>query len=169
MGRGPAGICHGMAHSGRPGYAGPCVAHADSVNRGTGYAGPARSCVRPHGTRLTTGRAVVREGDVHGVSAGTCHGPSINLPLLIGTSLAAALVVVVVARHVRRRIRARHGSVGRYVSKKRFDLLYHGRRLNLIAPEGARSPPHTHRPGPRGLRGRVWERRDGRLPVLLPK
>ena len=56
----------------------------------------------------------------------------------LGIAVPLFFVCAYILRYLYRRLKARHGSPWHYISKKTFDLIYHGRRLNIIAPPGAR-------------------------------
>ena len=82
-------------------------------------------------------------------SPGMCHAPVLDLALIVGVALPAAALFACIVYYIYRRIQARHGSVWHYFAKKSFDIVYHGRRLNIIAPPGARSsetPPAKDTP-----------------------
>jgi hypothetical protein len=63
-------------------------------------------------------------------------GPDVGL--IAGVVVPGALVFFYIAYAFVRWIQRRHGSVGVYIKKKRFDFTYTGHKLNLLPPEGAR-------------------------------
>lgn len=66
-----------------------------------------------------------------------CSIPDSGLVLILGVSIPVGLAVLLLAYLFAKWIQRRHGSIAVYMKKKRFDVQFTGRRLNLVPPAGA--------------------------------
>ena len=72
-----------------------------------------------------------------GLTYRQCIPVGINLPLILGTSIPATFIALGSIYVFFRWVQRRHGSLTTYLRKKRFDLMHHGRNLNLVPPPTA--------------------------------
>jgi len=66
-----------------------------------------------------------------------CEIPDQGIALILGVSLPLGLGFIFAVYTFVLWIRRRHGTLGVYLKKKKFDIQYSGRKFNLLPPEGA--------------------------------
>ena len=74
---------------------------------------------------------------ISGLTYRQCFPVGVNLILILGTSIPAAVLIFISGYVFFRWVQKRHGSFSVYIRKKRFDVMHHGRNLNLVPPATA--------------------------------